>query len=268
MIGTKSSRTKNISSSNSNSNSNGTNPHKDTTPTPTHTNSDRILRKNADDSKKSNRSSSGRCLAVFLLLLITSRVVDRTNVVVVVVEAFQFHVRSSHRIGLYRLGNCNYNCNCNCNYNAYANTALVSSATKAGTAVVTMRDRSASYWFSVGDRVRVVEDVVCSASSGFGSNNSISNKFNLKGAVGTVVETWEKCDVDPTCCCAEQVDTDMAVRVVFCNDNKEEDDGDDDEDEDVDKSENEKLPATTTTTTTSSSSPFYYYFAEEELMKV
>jgi hypothetical protein len=65
-----------------------------------------------------------------------------------------------------------------------------------------MRDMSASYWFQVGDRVRVVEDVY-------------KSNANLKGRVGKVCETWEKCDVDPTCCCAEQVDVGMSVRVVF-----------------------------------------------------
>lgn len=39
--------------------------------------------------------------------------------------------------------------------------------------------------------------------------------ISLKGRNGEVVETWEKCEVDPTCCCAEQVDLGMAVRVRF-----------------------------------------------------
>jgi len=59
--------------------------------------------------------------------------------------------------------------------------------------LIVMRDASASYWFQVGDSVRVMEDVQKAGVS-------------LKGRVGTVCETWEKCDVDPTCCCAEQVD--------------------------------------------------------------
>ena len=66
-----------------------------------------------------------------------------------------------------------------------------------------MRDRSASYWFTVGDKVRVVADNVEKAG------------VNLQNRVGRVVQTWEKCDVDPTCCCAEQVDLNMAVRVEF-----------------------------------------------------
>lgn len=88
-----------------------------------------------------------------------------------------------------------------------------------------MRDASASYWFQVGDRVRVVEDV-------------IKDRKNLRGKQGRVVETWEKCDVDPTCCCAEQVDPGMAVRVQFTT-------GDEEEEE-----------------------QFFHYFAEDELVKI
>jgi hypothetical protein len=65
-----------------------------------------------------------------------------------------------------------------------------------------MRDVSASYWFRVGDKVQVVQDVY--------KGNS-----NLNQRIGTVREAWEKCDIDPTCCCAEQVDTGMAVKVEF-----------------------------------------------------
>ena len=92
---------------------------------------------------------------------------------------------------------------------------------------VTMRDTSGAYWFSTGDSVRVVNDVMKAGAS-------------LKGRVGTVVETWEKCDVDPTCCCAEQVDTGMAVRVEFHGTER---DG-------------------------SETGSFLHYFAEEELTKV
>ncbi|KAI2502470.1 hypothetical protein MHU86_11976 [Fragilaria crotonensis] len=67
---------------------------------------------------------------------------------------------------------------------------------------IAMRDRSSSYWFCPGDRVEVIEDVTKAAC-------------NLKGRVGIVVDSWEKCDVDPTCCCAEQVEADLAVRVKF-----------------------------------------------------
>jgi hypothetical protein len=95
-----------------------------------------------------------------------------------------------------------------------------------------MRDKSSSYWFHVGDTVRVVSDNVYKAG------------INLQGRVGIVKETWEKCDVDPTCCCAEQVDENMAVRVEF--------DGMKDDD---------PLVAGMTNT-------FTHYFAEEELVKV
>lgn len=91
-----------------------------------------------------------------------------------------------------------------------------------------MRDASASYWFQVGDRVEVVEDVLKAG-------------VNLRGSCGTVKETWEKCDVDPTCCCAEQVDTGMAVRVAFAATDDHDDDG---------------------------NGGFLHYFAEDELVKV
>lgn len=92
---------------------------------------------------------------------------------------------------------------------------------------LTMRDVSASYWFQVGQSVRVVDDVTKAGS-------------NLRNCIGKVVETWEKCDVDPTCCCAEQVDTGMAVRVEFQGTEQDE----------------------------SGDGSFYHYFAENELEKV
>jgi hypothetical protein len=52
---------------------------------------------------------------------------------------------------------------------------------------LTMRDASSAYWFAKGDTVQVVQDV-------------IKANYSLKDRTGTVVETWEKCDVDPTCC--------------------------------------------------------------------
>ena len=94
---------------------------------------------------------------------------------------------------------------------------------------ISRRDASASYWFQLGDTVKVVADDVEKAGT------------NLRDRVGTVIETWEKCDVDPTCCCAEQVDVNMAVRVKF-------DDKDDNASSEEDTS-------------------FTYYFAEEELDK-
>lgn len=74
---------------------------------------------------------------------------------------------------------------------------------KSRTASLTMRDRSSANWFRVGDTVQVIADHV--EKSG----------INLQHRVGRVTETWEKCDVDPTCCCAEQVDLGMAIRVEF-----------------------------------------------------
>ena len=76
-------------------------------------------------------------------------------------------------------------------------------------AVLTMRDASSAYWFNAGDSVRVVDDVMKAGA-------------NLNGRTGIVVQTWEKCDVDPTCCCAEQVDLGMAVRVEFQRDDGKE----------------------------------------------
>lgn len=156
--------------------------------------------------------------------------------------------------------------------------------------MLTMRDRSSSYWFSVGQRVRVVEDVwrgssftSPSISTSISTSPSASQRENLKGRTGTVVETWEKCDVDPTCCCAEQVDTNMAVRVEFAVA---------DAVADADavgveaKTTNStttttrsqsnaltktKTPATATSTATSIGNDpetFYYYFAEDELVKL
>jgi hypothetical protein len=75
--------------------------------------------------------------------------------------------------------------------------------TTTTTTLLVMKDRSSSYWFQVGDCVRVVSPDV--QKSG----------VNLYHRVGKVMETWEKCDIDPTCCCAEQVDPNMAVRVEF-----------------------------------------------------
>ena len=37
-----------------------------------------------------------------------------------------------------------------------------------------------------------------------------------------IITQWEKCDVDPTCCCAEWVDEGLSVRVRFNNDDRNE----------------------------------------------
>lgn len=65
-----------------------------------------------------------------------------------------------------------------------------------------MADHSSVTSLSVGDTVTVIEDVLKAGK-------------NLRGKSGTVIETWEKCDVDPTCCCAEFVDENLAVHVRF-----------------------------------------------------
>jgi len=65
-----------------------------------------------------------------------------------------------------------------------------------------MRDASCAYWFNVGDKVKVTSSVTKAG-------------VDLKGRVGDVIQTWEKCDVDPTCCCAEFVDDNFAVTVKF-----------------------------------------------------
>jgi hypothetical protein len=99
-----------------------------------------------------------------------------------------------------------------------------------------MRDGSASYWFKVNDRVRVVENVW-------------KGDINLRGLEGRVVETWEKCDVDPTCCCAEQVDANMAVRVQFPR-----------------TFHNSTIDTLETTAEFQSTESFMHYFAEAELL--
>lgn len=65
-----------------------------------------------------------------------------------------------------------------------------------------MKDLSSSYWFQVDDKVRVTSSVIKAG-------------VDLKNRIGVVTQTWEKCDVDPTCCCAEFVDDNYAVQVKF-----------------------------------------------------
>eukprot|EP00527_Entomoneis_sp_CCMP2396_P006652 CAMPEP_0198145412 /NCGR_PEP_ID=MMETSP1443-20131203/23300_1 /TAXON_ID=186043 /ORGANISM="Entomoneis sp., Strain CCMP2396" /LENGTH=126 /DNA_ID=CAMNT_0043809055 /DNA_START=167 /DNA_END=547 /DNA_ORIENTATION=+ len=90
-----------------------------------------------------------------------------------------------------------------------------------------MKDHSAaSSAFEVGRSVRVVDAVIKAG-------------INLKGRQGKILETWEKCNVDPTCCCAEQVNEDMAIRVEF--------------------------PGTEEDENANDGTGFDFYFAEEEL---
>eukprot|EP00585_Thalassiosira_rotula_P010323 CAMPEP_0196144278 /NCGR_PEP_ID=MMETSP0910-20130528/15717_1 /TAXON_ID=49265 /ORGANISM="Thalassiosira rotula, Strain GSO102" /LENGTH=233 /DNA_ID=CAMNT_0041405891 /DNA_START=35 /DNA_END=739 /DNA_ORIENTATION=+ len=96
-----------------------------------------------------------------------------------------------------------------------------------------MGDHSMATLFQVGDTVKVIEDVMKAGK-------------NLKGRTGIVIETWEKCDVDPTCCCAEWVDEGLSVHVKFNV-----------MDEDKDEDENALFANDT----------FIHYFAESELQE-
>ena len=141
-------------------------------------------------------------------------------------------------------------------------------------------DASMSTLFSIGNVVRVVASDVTKAGLG-----------SLYNWTGTVVETWEKCDVDPTCCCAEQVDPNLAVRVQFTiltnQDNEVHKDnnhgspsliGLDEQDKSLQQSYKNEEPSpmaviipttdTPTTTTTTHSVVFDHYFAEDELLLV
>lgn len=66
--------------------------------------------------------------------------------------------------------------------------------------VVAMRDSSSVTWLKNNDRVKVIESVM-------------SRGEDLKGRTGTVTMAWEKCEVDPHCCCAELAEEDVAVHV-------------------------------------------------------
>mmetsp|Transcript_34540 Transcript_34540/g.98219 ORF Transcript_34540/g.98219 Transcript_34540/m.98219 type:complete len:226 (-) Transcript_34540:31-708(-) len=103
-----------------------------------------------------------------------------------------------------------------------------------------MKDASASYWFKVGDKVQVSSPVTKAG-------------IELKGKIGEVIETWEKCDVDPTCCCAEFVDENFAVTVKF--EGKVDPNTAEDSKEEFVKGIN-------------TSSSFTHYFNEDELLKL
>ena len=47
------------------------------------------------------------------------------------------------------------------------------------------------------------------------TDDVVSGGVNLKGMQGKVVYAWEKCEVDPTCCCAELSMEDASVQVPF-----------------------------------------------------
>ena len=85
---------------------------------------------------------------------------------------------------------------------AVSNGSTINHCRKVQPPPLFMTDHSSATLFSVGDTVTVIEDVLKAGK-------------NLRGLSGTVIETWEKCDVDPTCCCAEFVDENLAVHVRF-----------------------------------------------------
>lgn len=72
---------------------------------------------------------------------------------------------------------------------------------------ISMRDAStASIFFSVGDKVQVVKEVLHRPNS--------LPAFSSMGLQGIVCDVWEKCEVDPHCCCAELA-FDAPVQVRF-----------------------------------------------------
>ena len=111
--------------------------------------------------------------------------------------------------------------------------------------MVLQMDVSSATWFRVGDRIKVISSVM---KSGYG---------DLKGREGVVIETWEKCDVDPTCCCAEFVDENYAVNVQFDAKSLVIDDDDCGDGVGVDGGD-----------TVESEDNFTSYFAEAEIVKV
>lgn len=91
-----------------------------------------------------------------------------------------------------------------------------------------MRDGStAAVFFNVGDRVKIIRDVPVTNDQGL--------RLSTLGMEGVISEIWEKCEVDPHCCCAEQ-SFDAPFRVDFA-----------------------------TMNSTSTSISFYGLFAEEEI---
>ena len=75
-------------------------------------------------------------------------------------------------------------------------------ARKRGSFPLAMKDASMVTQFAEGDLVRVACPKVARKGS------------KLGGLHGRVVETWEKCEVDPTCCCAERK-TVAALEVIY-----------------------------------------------------
>lgn len=72
---------------------------------------------------------------------------------------------------------------------------------------ILMRDGStASVFFAIGDKVRIIKDV-------WHHPKSLPSFTSIK-MIGTVCDIWEKCEVDPHCCCAELA-FDAPVQVRF-----------------------------------------------------
>jgi hypothetical protein len=72
---------------------------------------------------------------------------------------------------------------------------------------ILMRDGStASVFFAIGDKVRIIKDV-------WHHPKSLPPFTSIK-MIGTVCDIWEKCEVDPHCCCAELA-FDAPVQVRF-----------------------------------------------------
>lgn len=85
---------------------------------------------------------------------------------------------------------------------AWESVGFIRSRRPARFALV-MKDRSMVSYFQEGDLVQVSCDDVRRQGSA------------LAGFCGVVTDAWVKCEVDPHCCCAEQVEDSHAVTVGF-----------------------------------------------------
>mmetsp|Transcript_7966 Transcript_7966/g.11369 ORF Transcript_7966/g.11369 Transcript_7966/m.11369 type:complete len:234 (-) Transcript_7966:566-1267(-) len=156
------------------------------------------------------------------------------------------------------------------NSSPYKSTPIPSSSSSSSTSQssrLILRDASAANWFTVGDTVRVTTSVYKAGGSGTGTGtgSGTSGSIDLKDRIGTVVETWEKCEVDPTCCCAEFVDEHFAVRVRFQEEEVVEEEGGDNKDRteksyNMEEKDDQKLAKL--------NNHFHHYFAESELIQV
>ena len=76
-----------------------------------------------------------------------------------------------------------------------------------GVKLLFMRDGStASTYFDVGDKVRIVMDVWHKPQT--------QAPFSSKDLEGVILSVWQKCEVDPSCCCAELA-FDAPIEVQF-----------------------------------------------------